>query len=227
MNYISNSDQFKNYKGKYIDIFINDIYRKYYVSEIQSGSITTDVNILYNDTFSIIGNSLLQKCENKNYISWSRSFGGTLSGNPWRITNSGRDVAFYIEDSYNCGGSNSYTQYGTAIATISVGVYPIYMTFAFTGNVEQHDTEFENMSFLLNDVLLTSATSQDLNLNCTMGLPISTTYFEPPYLLSAAKVNEFKITFTTGDGRFHKDAYYKINLGFFYNSALTIPVAEF
>lgn len=227
MNYISNNNQFENYKGKYIDIFINGIYKKYYVSEIQSGSITTNVAVLYNDTFSIVGNSSQQKCENINDISWATTFAGTLNGNPWSITTSGRDVSFYMEDSLNCGGSNSNTQYGTAVATVSVGVYPIYMTYSFTGNVEQQDTNYENMSFFLNDILLTEATSQNLDLSCTMGLPISTTYFEPPYLLSAVTVNEFKITFTTGDGLYHKDAYYKINLGFFYDSALTMPVTAF
>lgn len=227
MNYISNNDQFENYIGKYIDIFINGVYKKYYVSRIESGSITTNVAILYNDTFSIVGDSSQQKCENINDISWATTFAGTLSGNPWTITTSGRDVSFYMEDSLNCGGSNANIQSGTAVATVSVGVYPIYMTYEFTGNVEQHDTNYENMSFILNDVLLAFATSRDLDLGCTMGLPLSTVYFQPPYTLSAGTVNEFKITFTTGDGAFHKDAYYQINLGFFYDSALTQPVTAF
>lgn len=226
MKKISNDNDFESYIGKYIDVLVNGTLKKYFVSPIDSGSITTNAGILYKP-YSIIGESSYQKCEDINDLTWETTFLGTEHGNPWSISNSGRDVSFIIEDSLDCGGTNANVQEGTAVATISVGIYTIYMSFSFEGNVEQQDSGFENMSFFLNNVELGNATSRNLDLGCVMGPPLSNVLVSPPYVLSPDSENEFRITFTTGDGRWHNDAYYRINLGFFYDSALTVPVTAF
>lgn len=62
MKKISNDDTFENYVGKFIDMNINGTIRKFYVSNIDSGSITTNAGILYPDSFSILRESPEQGC---------------------------------------------------------------------------------------------------------------------------------------------------------------------
>jgi hypothetical protein len=62
MKKISNDDTFENYVGKFIDMNINGTIRKFYVSNIDSGSITTNAGILYPDSFSILRESPNQEC---------------------------------------------------------------------------------------------------------------------------------------------------------------------
>lgn len=62
MKKISNDDTFENYVGKFIDMNINGTILKFYVSNIDSGSITTNAGILYPDSFSILRESPNQEC---------------------------------------------------------------------------------------------------------------------------------------------------------------------
>ena len=62
MKKISNDDTFENYVGKFIDMNINGTIRKFFVSNIDSGSITTNAGILYPDSFSILRESPEQEC---------------------------------------------------------------------------------------------------------------------------------------------------------------------
>jgi hypothetical protein len=63
MKKISNNDTFANYIGKFIDMDIEGTVRKFFVSEIEAGSITTNAGILYPDTFNIIRESNEQDCQ--------------------------------------------------------------------------------------------------------------------------------------------------------------------
>jgi len=62
MKKISNDDTFENYVGKFIDMNINGTIRKFFVSDIDSGSITTNAGILYPNSFSILRESPNQEC---------------------------------------------------------------------------------------------------------------------------------------------------------------------
>lgn len=62
MKKISNDDTFENYLGKFIDMNVNGTIRKFFVSNIDSGSITTNAGILYPDSFSILRESPEQEC---------------------------------------------------------------------------------------------------------------------------------------------------------------------
>jgi hypothetical protein len=226
MNKISNDIEFESYVGKYIDVNVNGDIKKYYVSYINAGNIVPNAGILFKP-YNVLQISPFQKCADQNDINWAVTYDGTLNGNPWTVSTSGRFVRFSIENSVECGGTNINIQSGTAVASISVGKYPIYMNLNFIGNVEQQNTGFENMSFYLNENYLASATSVEAGLECIMGPPISTFIVNPPYLLSAYSINEFLITFTTGDGRWHFNAFYEINLDFYYDSAMTLPISSF
>ena len=61
MKKISNDDTFENYVGKFIDMNVNGTLKKYFVSYIDSGSITTNAGILYKP-YSIIDESVQQYC---------------------------------------------------------------------------------------------------------------------------------------------------------------------
>jgi hypothetical protein len=84
-------------------------------------------------------------------LNWDTSYAGT-SGNPWRIGANGHSITFNLEDSGNCGGSNDFTQRGTAIATIMSQSSPITLGFRFQGIAELQDSGFENISFYLDPV---------------------------------------------------------------------------
>lgn len=61
MKKISNDDTFENYIGKFIDVNVNGTIKKYFVSSIDSGSITTGAGILYKP-YNIINESVQQYC---------------------------------------------------------------------------------------------------------------------------------------------------------------------
>lgn len=61
MKKISNDDNFQNYVGKYTDVLVNGTLKKYFVSLLDAGSITTNAGILYKP-YSIIGDSTQQFC---------------------------------------------------------------------------------------------------------------------------------------------------------------------
>jgi hypothetical protein len=85
-------------------------------------------------------------------ITWTTTYGGT-SANPWSITNGGKTIRYSLEDSENCGGSNSKTQTGTAEAIIINTTNNITIGFSFTGIAELQDSGFENIQFYLEDVI--------------------------------------------------------------------------
>jgi hypothetical protein len=62
MKKISTDDNFNNYIDKFIDINIEGTIRKFFVSKIDSGSITTNAGILFPNTFSILRESPTQEC---------------------------------------------------------------------------------------------------------------------------------------------------------------------
>ena len=84
-------------------------------------------------------------------ITWTTTYGGT-SGNPWSISNGGKTIRYSLEDSQNCGGTNSNIQTGTAEAIIINTTSNITMGFSFTGIAELQDSGFENIQFYLEDV---------------------------------------------------------------------------
>lgn len=84
-------------------------------------------------------------------VTWTTTYGGT-SGDPWAISNNGKTIRYSLEDSANCGGSNSNIQTGTAEAIIINTTSPITMGFSFTGIAELQSTGFENIQFYLEDV---------------------------------------------------------------------------
>lgn len=132
----------------------------------------------------------------------------------WVISNGNLSIRYNISDSANCGGTCDLTQIGTATATITVGGFDTYLGLNFVGSGESQDAGFEKISFKLDNTLIASATSQDLNGNCVM-VPVVQTYaVAPPYLLLAGTVHTLLIEFTTADPQFHVDGFYQANLSF-------------
>lgn len=82
-------------------------------------------------------------------LDWQTTYDGT-TGDPWSISNAGNSVRFSLEDSENCGGSNSNTQSGTATAVIQPAS-TIVLGFSFSGIAELQDSGFENIYFYLEE----------------------------------------------------------------------------
>jgi len=142
-------------------------------------------------------------------ITWMTTVEG---GGEWVVTNDGTTIRFNIDNSVDCGGSNSNVQSGTARARIfPADSYDL--TLEIVG-ISELDDNFELMTVSLNRQPLVSATSDALGLECGMGPVIFTEILPPPYTLSADSRYTFKIDFTTGDNLDHVDAYYELNLVF-------------
>lgn len=229
MNLASNNSQFDGYMDKYVNLVVNGAIRKFLVQKPSKFSATIGLGLLDNVnefTYEILGESASQNCADFAGLSWSFTYGGTLSGNPWTVSSPASSVKFTIEDSLNCGGLNPNVQYGTALASISTDSNAVYMDLDFTGLAEDEDAFFENMSFFLNGVKVASATSHDYNLGCSSFSPPQTGYIiNPPYVLSANTVNEFLVDFTTQDPLYHVDCFYQINLRFFKDGSMTVPAS--
>ena len=132
----------------------------------------------------------------------------------WVISNGNLSIRYNISDSANCGGTCGLTQIGTATATITVGGFDTNLGLNFVGSGESQDAGFEKISFKLDNTLIASATSQDLNGQCAMVPVIQTYAVAPPYLLLAGTVHTLLIEFTTNDPQFHVDGFYQANLSF-------------
>lgn len=147
-------------------------------------------------------------------INWSFTYNGTLNGNPWVVSNSGLSIRYNVEDSLICGGSNSNTQFGTAIATIITGSgNPVTLDINFDGVAELEQSGSESLNISLNNNIIASATSAGGNLGCSMG-PIIKTIIPLQQNLTPNQTHELRIEFTTVDELFHVGAYYDINLIF-------------
>ena len=153
---------------------------------------------------------VLGSCSIPFFIKWTTAQGGVRSGDSWQIFNDGLTIRFNIQDSVNCGGSNSYIQSGVASATISVSE-PYDLRVLIDGVSELENTNFENMSVLVNDQKVATATSRELGQGCAMGASIVEFLLPQPILLPSG-TNKFEIIFSSGDNLYHVGAYYELNL---------------
>jgi len=132
--------------------------------------------------------------------------------NRWVVSNEGRTLRFNVQDSLNCGGTNDSTQSGTATAIIDVIGDDFNLGINFSGMAETYETNYENITFYLDDVAILSATSPG-NIgdpeDCSVGPVIQTVIIPPPYTLQNGNQYTLRVEFTTNDNLYHKDAYYQ------------------
>ena len=121
-----------------------------------------------------------------------------------------QSLQFKVEDSANCGGNNSNTQNGTAIANIQVtGSEPITLELEFSGIGEAESAGYDLIKFELDGVVIGDGHAPGGGLGCASDSvavnPASPKSLDPgPHTLI--------IDFTTNDGLYHVDAYYEIKL---------------
>jgi len=121
-----------------------------------------------------------------------------------------QSLQFKVEDSANCGGNNSKTQNGTAIANIQVtGSEPITLELEFSGIGEAESAGYDLIKFELDGVVIGDGHAPGGGLGCASDSvavnPASPKSLDPgPHTLI--------INFTTNDGSYHVDAYYEIKL---------------
>ena len=121
-----------------------------------------------------------------------------------------QSLQFKVEDSANCGGNNSKTQNGTAIANIQVtGSEPITLELEFSGIGEAESAGYDLIKFELDGVVIGDGHAPGGGLGCASDSvavnPASPKSLDPgPHTLI--------IDFTTNDGQYHVDAYYEIKL---------------
>ena len=121
-----------------------------------------------------------------------------------------QSLQFKVEDSANCDGNNSNTQYGTATANIQVaGSNPITLELEFSGIGEAQSSGYDKIEFILDDEIIGSGEAPGGGLGCTSDSvlvnPASPQSLDPgPHTLI--------ISFTTNDALYHVDAFYEIEL---------------
>lgn len=152
---------------------------------------------------------VLGRCSVPLTIEWTTE---TDNDGEWLIINDGKTIRFDIEDSFNCGGTNSLEQTGLATASVTT-TEEFALTIDIIGIAELEDAGFELMRVSIDGVLVISATSNQDDLGCAMGPVDVTTLVAQPYLLAPGDHN-FQITFTTNDGLYHVGAFYELNLAF-------------
>jgi len=151
------------------------------------------------------------KCSVPLSIEWALSDNNVSTGG-WVVTENGLNLRFVVEDSANCGGSNSSVQSGTATAEISISE-PYNLTPDITGLAELQDANFERMEVTLDGTMIATAESRNLDLGCAMGQIDLTVLVSTPILLLPGN-HIFEVFFTTNDGLYHVNAFYEFNLAF-------------
>lgn len=121
-----------------------------------------------------------------------------------------QSLQFKVEDSENCGGQNSNEQQGSAIANIQInGDTPVILELNFSGIGEAESAGYDLIEFKLNGTVIGSGQAPGGGQGCSSDSvtvnPASTQILNPG-------MHSLIIDFTTNDGLFHIDAYYKIEL---------------
>ena len=121
-----------------------------------------------------------------------------------------QSLQFKVEDSANCGGSNSNEQQGKATANIQInGEKPVILEIDFSGIGEAQSAGYDLIEFKLNGSIIGSGQAPGGGQGCVSDsvtvIPASAQTLDPgPHSLV--------IDFTTNDGLYHVDAYYEIEL---------------
>ena len=121
-----------------------------------------------------------------------------------------QSLQFKVEDSANCGGNNSNTQYGTATANIQVaGSNPITLELEFSGIGEAQSSGYDKIEFILDDEIIGSGEAPGGGLGCTSDSVLVNP--ASPQSLDTGP-HTLIINFTTSDALYHVDAFYEIRL---------------
>ena len=132
----------------------------------------------------------------------------TVQNKPNREVN--QSLQFKVEDSQNCGGSNSNTQTGTARANIQInGNNPVMLELDFSGSGEAQSAGYDLIQFKLNGIVIGDGHAPGGGLGCASG-PVVVNPAEPQLLNPGP--HTLIIEFTTNDGSYHVDAYYEIEV---------------
>lgn len=115
-------------------------------------------------------------------LVWTTTYAGT-AGDPWTITDNGRSLRFDVEDSENCGGSNSEIQSGIATTTIEIEDSADTIKLQ-QGKVIVKDGKPACLCCIAPFGLLARGTSDGQGLGCEMGPIQSEFLIEPPYQLA-------------------------------------------
>lgn len=149
-------------------------------------------------------------------LTWSVTSNNPCDPTPWNISNNDLKIRYDIVNSFNCGGTCSSIQSGSATANIIVLNFNTYLNLDFDGIGELQQSNFDVISFYLDDVLIANAHAAGGNLGCQMGDVIKTYNVPSPYLLLANTTHKLSIIFSTNDGLYHTNSYYEVNLSFTY-----------
>ena len=121
-----------------------------------------------------------------------------------------QSLLFKVEDSANCGGNNPNEQKGKATANIQInGDTPITLDIQFSGIGEAQSAGYDLIEFSLNGVIIGSGEAPGGGLGCTSD---SVTVNPAELQILNPGAHSLVIDFTTNDGLYHLDAFYKVNL---------------
>jgi len=146
-------------------------------------------------------------------IAWQTVQSNTPPELGWTINQDGTQIRYDIEDSANCGGTNSSVQSGTATGVINVGPAGTLMTMTLSGQVEHQDASYDVMQVSVDGTLRIRANGVEGTGGCTMGNPS----FDPSNVVQlqlSPGSHQIDLTFTTVDPEYHQNAFYLLALTF-------------
>jgi len=158
-------------------------------------------------------------------ISWALTEGGLQNPSVygWVVSDNGNGAGtrlrYNMEASSNCGGTNSATQTGTAVATITPLDVNYDMTVNLSGVGEGQDPGFEALTMTINtpDVTGTirTAAAAGGGLGCTVRPVNITTQIPSPYYLPKGIPCTLTVDFSSRDGLYHTTScFYQVDLSF-------------
>jgi len=142
-------------------------------------------------------------------LEWATTFGGTLQGDPWTITNNNTRIRYTVEKDAYCfpSGGNPNEQTGTATATITVGSRATLFTFTLSGMGELYDNTYDRMTLTFDGQVVGRANSAGGGISCQDG-PVVFQLTNPgawPVRLESGTTHTFRLEFTTVCRGVHTD----------------------
>lgn len=116
-----------------------------------------------------------------------------------------QNIRFSFQDSANCGGSNSNTQFGWADAC-AIAPFDGYLRIVATGRVETQNIGFEELKVTINNRQVLYGASFENDGGCDMADALVSA--DVP--VSAGEVVIIQVATTTGDPNFHFGAFWDV-----------------
>ena len=148
------------------------------------------------------------------YVFWNLNSNNSCSANPWFLVEENKKIFYYVENSKECGGECCEAQSGTAIATINVGPFDVWLSLNYE-NISQLQNAGQNiLTVSLNDGIIFTSQSKGGGIGCYSGPGDFVEYTKLPVKLNAFSQHTFKVEYNSQSATYHINCYAMVELLF-------------